>query len=83
MIRRCDARDFSLIFTIINDGARAYKGNIPADLWTEPYMSRRQLEREIDENGRLKPPWCSWMKNGGSSAVKYSLFSFRAIFHAH
>jgi len=49
MIRRCDARDFSLIFTIINDGARAYKGIIPADCWTEPYMSRRQLKHEIDE----------------------------------
>jgi GNAT superfamily N-acetyltransferase len=49
MIRRCDARDFSLIFTIINDGARAYKGIIPADCWTEPYMSRRQLKQEIDE----------------------------------
>ena len=49
MIRRCDARDFSLIFTIINDGASAYKGIIPADCWTEPYMSRRQLKHEIDE----------------------------------
>jgi GNAT superfamily N-acetyltransferase len=49
MIRRCDARDFSFIFTIINDGARAYKGIIPADCWTEPYMSRRQLKRQIDE----------------------------------
>ena len=49
MIRRCDARDFAVIFAIINDGARAYKGIIPADCWTEPYMSRRQLKREIDE----------------------------------
>lgn len=49
MIRRCDARDFSSIFTIINDGSRAYKGVIPADCWTEPYMSRRKLKQEIDE----------------------------------
>lgn len=49
MIRRCDGRDFEAIWTIINDGAHAYKGIIPADRWTEPYMSREQLQREIDE----------------------------------
>ncbi len=49
MIRRCDGRDFEAIWTIINDGAQAYKGIIPADRWTEPYMSREQLQREIDE----------------------------------
>jgi GNAT superfamily N-acetyltransferase len=49
MIRRCDDRDFSQIFTIINDGARAYKGIIPADCWTEPYMSRQKLKQEIDK----------------------------------
>ena len=49
MIRRCGSQDFERIFTIINDGARAYKGNIPADCWTEPYMSAKQLQHEIDE----------------------------------
>ncbi|HYK81497.1 MAG TPA: GNAT family N-acetyltransferase, partial [Gemmatimonadales bacterium] len=49
MIRRCDDRDFELIWAIINDGAQAYKGVIPADCWTEPYMSRGQLRHEIDE----------------------------------
>jgi N-acetylglutamate synthase-like GNAT family acetyltransferase len=49
MIRRCDDRDFELIWTIINDGAQAYKGTIPADCWTEPYMSREKLQHEIDE----------------------------------
>jgi N-acetylglutamate synthase-like GNAT family acetyltransferase len=49
MIRRCDDPDFELIWTIINDGAQAYKGTIPADLWTEPYMSREKLEHEIDK----------------------------------
>ena len=38
MIRRCDNRDFELIWAIINDGSQAYKGIIPADRWTEPYM---------------------------------------------
>jgi N-acetylglutamate synthase-like GNAT family acetyltransferase len=49
MIRRCDDRDFELIWTIINDGAQAYIGTIPADRWTEPYMSREKLQDEIDE----------------------------------
>jgi GNAT superfamily N-acetyltransferase len=49
MIRRCDARDFESIWTIINDGAQAYKGIIPADRWTEPYMSREKLQHEIDD----------------------------------
>jgi GNAT superfamily N-acetyltransferase len=49
MIRRCDDRDFDLIWEIINDGARAYKGVIPEDRWTEPYMSRDKLRHEIDD----------------------------------
>src|SRR5271163_4343789 len=47
MIRRCDEHDFELIWTIINDGAQAYKGIIPADRWTEPYMPREKLRHEI------------------------------------
>ena len=49
MIRCCDGGDFEVIWAIINDGAQAYKGNIPADCWTEPYMSREKLQHEIDE----------------------------------
>jgi GNAT superfamily N-acetyltransferase len=49
MIRRCDERDFELIWSIINEAAQAYKGVIPADRWTEPYMSRDELRHEIDE----------------------------------
>jgi N-acetylglutamate synthase-like GNAT family acetyltransferase len=48
MIRLCDDRDFALIWAIINDGAEAYRGTIPADRWTEPYMSREKLQHEID-----------------------------------
>jgi hypothetical protein len=48
MIRRCDNREFDLIWAIINDGARAYKGVIPADRWTEPYMSKEKLQHEIE-----------------------------------
>ncbi len=49
MIRRCDESDFETIWAIINDGAQAYKGIIPADRWTEPYMSVEKLRHEIDE----------------------------------
>jgi len=49
MIRRCDERDFELICAIINDGAQAYKGIIPADRWTEPYMPSEKLMHEIVE----------------------------------
>jgi N-acetylglutamate synthase-like GNAT family acetyltransferase len=48
VIRRCDDRDFELIGEIINDGAQAYKGIIPADRWTEPYMSSEKLRNEIE-----------------------------------
>lgn len=47
MIRLCADSDFEPIWTIINDGAQAYKGIIPEDRWTEPYMSREKLQHEI------------------------------------
>jgi GNAT superfamily N-acetyltransferase len=49
MIRRCDERDFDTIWAIINEAAQAYKGIIPADRWTEPYMSTEKLRHEIDD----------------------------------
>ena len=49
MIHRCDERDFELIWTIINDGAQAYKGIIPEHCWTEPYMTRAELRHEMDQ----------------------------------
>ena len=48
MIRTCDDTDFETIYEIINDGAEAYKGVIPADRLTEPYMDRDELRHEID-----------------------------------
>jgi N-acetylglutamate synthase-like GNAT family acetyltransferase len=48
MIRRCEPGDFELIWSIVNDGAQAYKGSIPPDCWTEPYMSRSELQHELD-----------------------------------
>jgi GNAT superfamily N-acetyltransferase len=49
MIRPCDARDFAEIWTIVNDGAHAYKGVIPADRWSEPYMTEEHLRHEMDQ----------------------------------
>ena len=48
MIRCCDEQDFELIWSIINDGAHAYKGVISVDCWTEPYMSRDELHAEME-----------------------------------
>ena len=47
IIRLCKPKDFEAIWTIINDGAEAYRGVIPADRWHEPYMTQDQLRAEI------------------------------------
>ena len=49
MIRRCDNKDFEMIYAIINDAAEIYKGVIPEDRWKYPYMPREELQHEIDE----------------------------------
>jgi GNAT superfamily N-acetyltransferase len=48
MIRPCRDLDFEAIYAIINDAADAYRAVIPADRWHEPYMSREQLQQEIN-----------------------------------
>jgi GNAT superfamily N-acetyltransferase len=48
MIRPCTPQDFDQIHAIINDGAEAYKGIIPADRFPDPYMSHEHLRHEID-----------------------------------
>lgn len=48
MIRLCEQKDFEAIWTIINDGAEAYRGVIPSDRWREPYMSCDELAREVE-----------------------------------
>jgi len=49
MIRQCDASEVELIYSIINDAAEAYRGVIPGDCWKEPYMSKDELQHEIDQ----------------------------------
>lgn len=47
MIRRCESADIEAVFEIINDGASAYQGVIPADRFHTPYMNRDELSREV------------------------------------
>jgi GNAT superfamily N-acetyltransferase len=65
MIRRCEDWDFAEIWAIINDGAQAYKGVIPEDCWSEPYMSREELQQEIVEGVAF---W-GYEENGGLIGV--------------
>lgn len=48
MIRRRRDDEVAVIADVINDGARAYKGVIPADRWQEPYMPLDYLNSEIE-----------------------------------
>ena len=49
MIRKSVDEDLAEIFEVINDAATAYKGVIPPDRWHDPYMSRADLQAQIDE----------------------------------
>ncbi len=49
MIRKCSKSDFSRIFEIINDAAQKYKGIIPEDRWSDPYMPIEKLNSEIED----------------------------------
>lgn len=49
MIRLCDQHDIEHILAIVNDGAQAYKGIIPADRWNEPHMTCEKLIHEIED----------------------------------
>ena len=49
MIRQCSSSEFDRIYEIINDAALIYRGVIPDDCWKEPYMSRAELQHEIED----------------------------------
>src|SRR6059058_1598563 len=53
MIRNAAKKDFDEIYKIINDAAIAYKGFIPADRWHEPYMTKEELRKQIDDGVRF------------------------------
>jgi GNAT superfamily N-acetyltransferase len=46
-IRKCRDDERHAILAIINRGAEAYRGVIPADRWHEPYMPADEFDREI------------------------------------
>ena len=48
MIRPCHAGDIPAMLDIVNEAALAYRGVIPADRWTEPYMPEEELRHEIE-----------------------------------
>ena len=45
--RPCVAADQPELLAIINAGAEAYRGVIPADRWHEPYMPHEELASEL------------------------------------
>jgi len=47
VIRKCKEEDTVSVYSIINDAAKAYKGVIPEDRYSEPYMSMEELRHEI------------------------------------
>jgi len=49
MICRLSSIDFDYILNVVNDAAEAYKGVIPRDRWSEPYMSAEELRKEIQD----------------------------------
>jgi len=49
MISKCEQKDFNEIYEIINNAASAYRGVIPADTWHEPYMTKQELKKQIDD----------------------------------
>lgn len=53
MIRKGTDEDFEGIFTTINDAAIAYKGVIPPDRWHEPYMTKEELQEQIEDGVRF------------------------------
>lgn len=53
MIRKSHPGDFDAIYTIINIAAVAYKGVIPDDRWHDPYMTRPELQEQIEDGVRF------------------------------
>ena len=47
MIRAYAPADRAAVLAVVNDGAEAYRGVIPADCWHEPYMPADELAAEI------------------------------------
>jgi N-acetylglutamate synthase-like GNAT family acetyltransferase len=55
MIAKCEQKDFSQVYEIINDAASAYRGIIPADRWHDPYMPEEELKKQLADGVQF---WC-------------------------
>ena len=64
MIRPCTPEDCDEIWTVINDGASAYRGVIPADCLREPYMTHEKLRRRNAGRYRLLGGGREWFIRG-------------------
>ena len=53
MISEYKKTDTSKILHIINEASLKYKGVIPDDCWSEPYMSERELINEFNDGVRM------------------------------
>ena len=53
MISEYNKADTSKILHIINDASLKYKGVIPDDCWSEPYMSEQELINEFNDGVRM------------------------------
>jgi GNAT superfamily N-acetyltransferase len=47
-IRRCRSDEQEALLTIVNAAAQRYRGVIPQDRWSDPYMSAGELAEEIE-----------------------------------
>ncbi len=65
MIIPVNNSDLLIVQEIINDGASAYKGVIPADRWHEPYMSLDELQAQVNDGVKF---WC-YVEGGKMIAV--------------
>jgi GNAT superfamily N-acetyltransferase len=47
MIKICKASEIDRMYSIINEAAMAYEGEIPSDCYHQPYMPMDELQREL------------------------------------
>jgi GNAT superfamily N-acetyltransferase len=52
-IRECEPHELDAVRTVINDGAIAYRGVIADDCWHDPYMTKDELQAQVDAGVRF------------------------------
>ena len=60
MIAPCTEAQVPVMFAVINDAARAYRGHVPEDCLHEPYMPEEELRGEIAAGVRF----FGWFEDG-------------------